>query len=1241
MALGATASLTQSPTIALANGATFDVTAQGANFHLVNGQSLIGSGQTTVAGAVTANSGSLILPGGTTSSGTMNIGALTLSTGAAVGYDMGSSQDLINVTSNGGLNLGGGGIDLYQADGKTPFSTPGTYTLMNYSGSLSGAAVSVLNPSASVTYAFAATGESLNLTIQVPNLWTGGASPSFDWSHAANWSTLRALASGNSIAFSGTTGLNSTNDLANLNLTGILFNPSAGAFNLSGNSIQLAGAIVNNSAATQTIGMNIGLVSGSEATFSASAGSVVVNGTISDGGAGLGISTTGSGAVVLAAANTYSGPTTVSAGTLTLAHPLAVQYSTVNVGGGGTLGFAGGIISPILGGLAGNGNIALTTAAAGAVTLNVGSNGQSTTYNGSLNGFGSLVKQGAGTLTLTNTNGYSGATLISGGVLQLAPPFPTNVFGASGASIGIHFVGNGSAITGSDGPPGAVMSNWNNFSGTSNSNQALIDYSGAATTATVTYSANGTFSSGSSDQLLNGYIYTFNSPGVTATVNGIPYPRYSIYVFSVDQNAGSPTYEEEISVGGANYYYQPLYSGPTAYTQITNTSTGSFPLGDYVLQNDLAGSSQTVTVLGVGGGGVAGFAGIEIVSDVGAGGTILPATTPVTISNGATFDMTNVVQTIFSLSSTDGMGSQVLLGSGALTIAGTASTTFDGVISGAGGSLTMGGGGLTLTGVNTFSGSTTVAAGMLQLGTGQSGQDGSIANTSVVTDNGSLVYNLYGNQAVSYAIGGIGSLTKLGQGMLTLNGSNTYSGGTTVSNGTLQMGSANALGGGGLTVNGGVVDLNGSAITIGSYLNGNGGTITDNSGAGQTVLTVNQLGNSIFRGAIHDGPMTSVGLALTGVGRFTLAGANTYSGPTTVYGCTLNAAANNAFSPNSAVTVDYGGTLDATGFTQTVAALTVGSLGTLNLSLGNILTSTSAAYFVTGSTLNLSGAVTTLPEVLMTYNGYFGNFSAYTLNGSTLPGTDLYYATGGLELVAAPAGPATWAAAVSGNWSAGSNWSSGIAPNGAGQGAVLNATTRSDVTVTLDAPQTVGTLEFGNPGGNPATGYILSGANSLTLDNSGNAAVVSATEGTHEILAAIELNGSVSVSLSGNSLLAIGGDISENVAGTTLTLGGDGSGELILSGSNSYTGGTIVASGTLAVTAATALPEGSSLTIGAGGTFIFDPTASAAPLSVDSAAGIVQAVPEPGALALLAVVGVLAVAALVRSRRAWGNCKCD
>ncbi len=203
----------------------------------------------------------------------------------------------------------------------------------------------------------------------------------------------------------------------------------------------------------------------------------MVNGTISDGGAGLGINTTGSGAVVLAAANTYSGPTTVSAGTVTLAHPLAVQYSTVNVGGSGTLGFAGGIVSPILGGLAGNGNIALTTAAAEAVTLNVGSNGQSTTYNGSLTGFGSLVKQGAGTLTLTNTNGYGGATLISGGVLQLASQ-NQSISAQLPVTTGLSYWLNATSGTIASLANGAAVTSWADESGNG------VNFTGTASYAT-------------------------------------------------------------------------------------------------------------------------------------------------------------------------------------------------------------------------------------------------------------------------------------------------------------------------------------------------------------------------------------------------------------------------------------------------------------------------------------------------------------------------------------------------------------------------------------------------------------------------------------------------------------------------------------------------------------------------------------------------------------------------------------
>ena len=89
-------------------------------------------------------------------------------------------------------------------------------------------------------------------------------------------------------------------------------------------------------------------------------------------------------------------------------------------------------------------------------------------------------------------------------------------------------------------------------------------------------------------------------------------------------------------------------------------------------------------------------------------------------------------------------------------------------------------------------------------------------------------------------------------------------------------------------------------------------------------------------------------------------------------------------------------------------------------------------------------------------------------------------------------------------------------------------------------------------------------------------------------------------------------------------------GWVILGGSDSYSGGTIVTAGTLAATEAAATPYDHSLTIGAGGTFIFDPLATASSLASLQAAspdtayaaepalrGVVAAVPEPGTVVLL------------------------
>ena len=103
-----------------------------------------------------------------------------------------------------------------------------------------------------------------------------------------------------------------------------------------------------------------------------------------------------------------------------------------------------------------------------------------------------------------------------------------------------------------------------------------------------------------------------------------------------------------------------------------------------------------------------------------------------------------------------------------------------------GGSLTkLGVGMLTLTNSNTYSGTTTVNAGTLQLGNGMPGFDGSIAGN--IVDNGALVYNLNGGQTYGGIIAGSGSVTKIGSNTLTLEGNNSYSGPTVINGGTLKL----------------------------------------------------------------------------------------------------------------------------------------------------------------------------------------------------------------------------------------------------------------------------------------------------------------------------------------------------------------------------------------------------------------------------------------------------------------------
>jgi len=307
--------------------------------------------------------------------------------------------------------------------------------------------------------------------------------------------------------------------------------------------------------------------------------------------------------------------------------------------------------------------------------------------------------------------------------------------------------------------------------------------------------------------------------------------------------------------------------------------------------------------------------------------------------------------------------------------------------------------------------------------------------------------------------------------------------------------------------------------------------------------------------------------------------------------------------------------------------LTFNSSGDLFVSSGygyfgsifEITSSGTKSTFATGLA-NPAGLAFNSSGDLFEADFYSGKIYEFTPNG-----TRSTFASGlgnpkGLAFAPAP----SWASAANGNWSNSSNWT-GSVPNGVGVGAAFNVPTTAAITVTLDTPVTLSSLQFGNSA-STSVGYTLrgSGSNTLTLNNSGNGATITVTDGTHAINAPVILDENLTVTTGSNYpwTLSFGtaSSITDSGAGYSLTMSGTG-GTLILSGSDSYTGGTFVAAGTLEVTTGAALPAGTSLTIGAGGTFIFDPTATAA----SSPSLAVSAVPEPSTFALLGVgaVGLL------------------
>ena len=308
----------------------------------------------------------------------------------------------------------------------------------------------------------------------------------------------------------------------------------------------------------------------------------------------------------------------------------------------------------------------------------------------------------------------------------------------------------------------------------------------------------------------------------------------------------------------------------------------------------------------------------------------------------------------------------------------------------------------------------------------------------------------------------------------------------------------------------------------------------------------------------------------------------------------------------------------------------MGSGAALNVGNYNILGITGAANC--GGVLNITGD--TAAAVLLTYGAVYGRF---TVPANEIPsGYRLSYSSTALSIVAN--GPPLWQAS-DGSWNDSLSWIGNAIPSGSGQQAVIASATAAPVTITLDGPQTLGSLVLGSTIAGSTGGYTLAAGSSgsLTMASSGAAwPEIVVSGGSHAIAANLTLAGSLEVTPAAASELTISGNIGDGGSGLPLLLTGPGT--LVLSGTNSYSGGTCVAAGTLIVTNNAALLDGSSLVVGEGGTFVFDPTASGSQVGSGSSQQTpssmpVEAVPEPGTASLLLAALGIALFYLRRSRR--------
>jgi len=823
--------------------------------------------------------------------------------------------------------------------------------------------------------------------------------------------------------------------------------------------------------------------------------------------------------------------------------------------------------------------------APGSVTVNLSSASAYTLQGaGGITGATGLVMSGAGTLTVSTPNTYTGETDIHAGTVVIN----------AGGSLGDHTLVNAFNIASSASDAASVASV--TVSGTLFGNTLNIGQVGAGTLS-ITGGQVAVGSGGVNVAGAGGNSYLNVSGSGSLTASGILLLGSS-GTGTITQNGGYVLIQGaggESRIGG-NDDGASTAVGTYTISNGTLTVNGNFQPG-------AEGSGSLIQT-----GGVVNSGGWHSIGR-------FPGGVGVQTISGGTFNQTN--PGTYLIVGEQGTGTLMVSGTATVNCAGglglgwTPSGT--GTVTQSGGNVLVQGGGDSR--IGGFNAGASTAVGVYEISNGTLTVDanfqpgaygtGTLIQTGGVVNSGEWhsIGRFAGGVGVQTISGGTFNQTnpgthlivgEQGTGTLNVSGSGLVN---CASDLWIGLNYGGSPGNGTVNLSGGTIATSGVAGQGGTatfYFNGGTLLATANNGAFLQALTaaniqagwatINTNGNNITIGAgavlAPDPALTTTdgGLTKIGAGWLTLTGTNTYAGGTTINAGLLQVnsdAALGAVPANEQVniTINNGGELYNDG-------------GQLNLSANRDISLGSGTQYIEPgwgpSGIAVNGRISGSGGLAVAWDG-----GVLTLNNS-----NSYH---GSTTIGTTAGPFYW------------------------------NSTAANVTLQLGSANALpGTdLIFGSDANN----------NTATLDLNGFSATVGGlTGGTNAVVDDITAGGTLRLTAGNNNA---SGTFSGSIRNTTGTVALDkiGTGTLVLSGTDSYSGGTTVSAGTLVATSNTALPGGTSLIVSAGGTFIFDPGQAGAPVAGPAASSGVAAVPEPDTLVLLAAGAVLAAFAAWRRRR--------